>query len=84
LIADDGATDGAVDAGALGGAADGAELADGDAAVPWQAANRIAVMASTAPVRIRVMRFCLLLRYPGRTLLRPIVSDRLSFRPTRA
>ncbi len=56
----------------IAGAAEGASLAGawlagawlaGDAvlAAPWQAANRIAVTAITAPVRIRIIRFSLLL-----------------------
>ena len=60
LIAADGGADGADDA--VLGAVVGAVVGAGVVAVPWQAANRIAATATTAPVRIRDMRVSLLLR----------------------
>ena len=62
--------DGAVDAGAdPDGAVVGAVVGAGVLAEPWQAANRTAAMATTAPVRIRVMRVSLLLLSRGTGLL---------------
>jgi hypothetical protein len=83
LIAADGGAEGAVEAPVLGavvGAVEGACVV----AVPWQAANRIAATATTAPVRIRDMRVSLLLFLPLRTEPSSDRSRSVSSRPTRA